>query len=45
MKIDTILGENIKIGAYRTARPYNKRLCFGDRVILVRIVSKYFYLN
>ena len=42
MKIDTILDENIEIGAYRTARPYNKRLCFGDRVILVRIVSKCF---
>jgi len=42
MKIDTKLDENIEIGAYRTARPYNKPLCFGDRVILVRIVSKYF---
>jgi hypothetical protein len=40
MKIDTILDENKGIAAYRIARPYNKPLCFDDRVILVRIVSK-----
>jgi hypothetical protein len=42
MKICTILDENKEIGAYRTARLYNKPLCFDGRVILVRIVSKYF---
>jgi hypothetical protein len=40
MKIDTILDGSKGIAAYRTARLYNKQLCFDGRVILVRIVSK-----
>jgi len=42
MKICIILDEKKEKDAYRTVRPYNKPLCFDDRVILVRIVSKYF---